>query len=249
MIRRRFIANLRAQDWTAVCIDLVIVVVGILLALQISEWNQAREDRARERTYLTRIAAELEQSVRDIERSIQIAQRRETLGRLLIAAANDEAPVRDSPGEFLVALQSGAYTFSPAIRSHAFDELRSVGDLDLIEDKSLLAAITEFYTEVRETAQWHYLREHKQTEYVKRAAGILTLEQLLLVDTTDRKPVVTVADALAMRARMVERPDFVAWLPTVAHRYDEIDIYRQWLAQARAVHERIVLHLAKRADA
>ena len=38
--------RLRAHDWTAAAIELVIVVVGILIALQVSNWNDARHDRA-----------------------------------------------------------------------------------------------------------------------------------------------------------------------------------------------------------
>jgi len=243
MLLRRVIEHVREQNWVAVGIDFCIVVVGILLALQISEWNEARQDRGREHAYLTRIAAELAQSIGDIEGSIEVAQGREALGRLLMEAAVDEAPVVADPGRFILALHIGAYTYSPAVRSHAFDELRSVGDLDLIRDKALLVAITEFYTDVREVAQWSYLRELTQTEYEKRGAGILTYALRVEVDASERKPQVAVADALAARARMLERPAFIEWLPKVAHRFDEIQIYREWLDQARALHERISGHL------
>jgi hypothetical protein len=243
MLLRRVIEHVRTQNWTAVGIDFCIVVVGILLALEISEWNEARQDRARERAYLGRIAAELSQSITDIEECIEIARQREDLGRLLMDAALDEAPVREDPGRFILALRIGAYTFSPAIRSHAFDELRSVGELDLIRDTALLVEITEFHTNVREVAQWNYLRELFQTEYEKRGAGILTHAQLVEVDVSGRKPTIAVADALAARARMLERPDFIEWLPKVAHRFDEIKRYNDWLAPARTLHDRIVAHL------
>ncbi len=248
MLLRRVIEHVRAQNWTAVGIDFCIVVIGILLALQISEWNEARQDRARERAYLTRIAAELSQSISDIEDSIGIARQREGLGQLLMDAALDEASVREDPSRFILALRIGAYTFSPAIRSHAFDELRSVGELDLIRDTALLVEITEFHTDVREVAQWNYLRELFQTEYEKRGAGILTHAQLVEVDASGRKPDVSVADALAARARMLERPDFIEWLPKVAHRFDEIDRYDRWLQQARTLHGRIEAHLQKGAQ-
>ena len=243
MLLRRVIEHVRGQNWTAVGIDFCIVVVGILLALQISEWNQARQDRAREHAYLTRIAVELGQSIHDIEQCIEIARQRETLGRLLMDAVLDEAPVRADPGGFIVALRIAAYTYSPAIRSHAFDELRSVGDLDLIRDTALLVEITEFYTDVREYAQWNYLRELFQTEYERRGVGILSHAQLVEVDTTGRQPEVPVADALATRARMLERPQFIEWLPKVAHRFDEIKRYDEWLAQARALHQHISVQL------
>jgi hypothetical protein len=239
MLLRRVIEHVRAQNWTAVGIDFVIVVVGILLALQISEWSQARQDRVRERAYLARMAAELQQSFQDIEASIEIAQEREALGRLLIDSVDDEEPVRADPGRYLVALLKGGYTYSPEIRSHAFDELRSSGDLGLIKDKVLLVAITEFYTEIREAAQWSYIREARQTEYMKRAAGILLYDQMKRASARDELPETTVDEALEARARMLERPAFIEWLPTMVDRTDDIHSYRQWLQEAKALRDRI----------
>lgn len=242
MLLRRVIEHVRAQNWTAVAIDFVIVVVGILLALQISEWNQARQDRVRERAYLARIAAELEQSFQDIEASIEIAQEREALGRLLVDSVDDEEPVRADPGRYLLALLKGGYTYSPEIRSHAFEELRSSGDLGLIKDKALLVAITEFYTEVREVAQWSYIREARQTEYMKRAAGILRYDQMKRASAAEEFLEASVDEALAARSRMLERPAFIEWLPTMVDRADDIHSYRQWLQDGQALRDRIQQH-------
>jgi hypothetical protein len=246
---RRFVAHIREQNWTAVGIDFVMLVLGILLALQISEWNQARLDRAREHAFLGRISNELDQSIADLERGIRLAQQREAWGRLLMAAAKDEAPVRADPGEFVVALYTAAWTFSPPVRSHAFDELRSAGELGLVRDQSLLVAITEFYTRIARDAQWNYVRELRQTEYDRRVAGILDYAQILQVSAGQQDPPIPVEDALAARTRMLERPPFIEWLPTVADRYDEIDTYRLWLEQARSLRARIAAQLAAAGDA
>jgi hypothetical protein len=242
MLLRRVIQHVRAQNWTAVGLDFAIVVVGILLAMQISEWNQARHDRVRERAYLARIAADLEQSFKDIEDSIELEQQREAQGRLLLDSVGNEQAARADPSRYLVALVRGGYTYSPSIRSHAFDELRSSGELGLIMDKALLVAITEFYTEVGEVAQWSYIREMRQTEYMRRAAGILDLEQLRRASSSDQRPEASVDEVLAARTRMLERPGFVEWLPTMANRTSELFLYRKWLREAQALRERIVAH-------
>ena len=50
MIFKRFAANLRAQNWSAIGIELMIVVIGVFIGTQVSNWNQARlEKRATER--------------------------------------------------------------------------------------------------------------------------------------------------------------------------------------------------------
>lgn len=63
MILRRLTANLRAQNWTAISIDLLIVVLGVFLGIQASNWNQARTDRAETRRLLMRIEPEIEQII------------------------------------------------------------------------------------------------------------------------------------------------------------------------------------------
>jgi hypothetical protein len=40
---------------------IVLVVIGILIALQINNWNENRKDRALEKTYIYRILDELEE--------------------------------------------------------------------------------------------------------------------------------------------------------------------------------------------
>lgn len=47
--------RLRAYDWMAVVIELLVVVVGILIALEVSNWNQARADHARAEGYYRRL--------------------------------------------------------------------------------------------------------------------------------------------------------------------------------------------------
>lgn len=46
MIFRRFAQHVRDQNWFAVSLDLFVVIIGIFLGSQPTEWNQSRKDRA-----------------------------------------------------------------------------------------------------------------------------------------------------------------------------------------------------------
>jgi hypothetical protein len=48
MLLRRVMQHVRSQDWLAVGVDFLIVVIGILIAFRITEWADARTDRDRE---------------------------------------------------------------------------------------------------------------------------------------------------------------------------------------------------------
>ena len=63
MILRRLTTNLRAQNWTAIAIDFLIVVLGVFLGIQASNWNQARVDRAETQRLLMRIEPEIDQII------------------------------------------------------------------------------------------------------------------------------------------------------------------------------------------
>ena len=47
MIFRRFAANLRAQNWFAIGIELGIVVVGVFVGTWVANWNERRAEQAR----------------------------------------------------------------------------------------------------------------------------------------------------------------------------------------------------------
>lgn len=45
MILRRIAEHLKTQNWTAVGLDLAIVIVGVFIGTQVSNWNQSRIER------------------------------------------------------------------------------------------------------------------------------------------------------------------------------------------------------------
>jgi len=47
--------------------EIALVVIGILIALQINEWNNTRENRVTERYYVTRIANEVKNDIEYFE--------------------------------------------------------------------------------------------------------------------------------------------------------------------------------------
>lgn len=247
MLLGRIIEHVRAQNWTAVGIDFVIVVVGVFVGIQVSNWNDARRERLLERQYLARIASDLEQSIGDIEHAIRRTRERQAFGELLMASIDDPAVVRVEPGRFVAAIMFAGYTLSPDIRSQTFDEIKSAGELKVVRDDQLRLDLTEFYTSIQGTAQWDYIRELRQTEYMKRSAGILTYDQIRRVSGAGGIPTADEDEAVAAHKRMLDRSAFIEWLPTVADRTDDFRRYGKWLAATQALHARILTALGEAA--
>ena len=63
MILRRVIEHVKTQNWTAVTLDFMIVVVGVFVGLQVTNWNQERQEHAQEQAILERLQEESQYAV------------------------------------------------------------------------------------------------------------------------------------------------------------------------------------------
>ena len=60
MLLRRVIRHVRNQEWSAISIDLLIVIIGVFSGIELGNWNAEREAANLERSYLDRVAAEID---------------------------------------------------------------------------------------------------------------------------------------------------------------------------------------------
>jgi hypothetical protein len=59
MILRRLTQNLRTQNWTAITIELFIVILGVFIGTQVSNWNAQRIERAANERMLINLRPEI----------------------------------------------------------------------------------------------------------------------------------------------------------------------------------------------
>jgi len=59
VILRRLASAIRRQDGFTVVIEILIVVLGVFVGLQVNNWNEARQDRRDEHFYLARLQENL----------------------------------------------------------------------------------------------------------------------------------------------------------------------------------------------
>lgn len=164
------------------------------------------------------------------------------LDEFLIEAAADAELVRANPGRFVYAVTRGGYTFSPTIHGYTFEEIKSSGDLGIIRDRKLALDLMRFYANVEDRSQWDYIRAFNQSEYIRRSAGILTAQQLMSAPASSHViPVVDLEDAMAAHRRMLDRPEFIEWVPTILFfRTGDLSSSNRWLAAARDLRARVL---------
>ena len=70
MILRRIAEHLRKQEWTAIAIDFVIVVIGVFMGIQVANWNEARLEAQRERGYLVALQGDFREAITELQHDI-----------------------------------------------------------------------------------------------------------------------------------------------------------------------------------
>ncbi|MBS0431539.1 MAG: hypothetical protein JSS21_03915, partial [Proteobacteria bacterium] len=126
------IAHLRRQDWTAVFIELVVVVVGVFIGVQASNWNEQRETDQKAAVFTERLKADLRGE--DWSYQFLIAYNREVLANAnrAVDALDGTAPLPDEA--LLVAAYRATQYRQRNRRGSTYDELISTGAIGLIHD-------------------------------------------------------------------------------------------------------------------
>jgi len=146
MILRRVIDHFRKQEWTAIAIDFVIVVVGVFVGLQVSNWNESRKDRVQESAYLIRIKDNLED---DLEGLVQRKRYWTQVGAAADAAvryAETGELVDGSSWKTALAFFQASHIWMFTPNDTAFAEMSGAGDITLIRNEALRISLSDYYS-------------------------------------------------------------------------------------------------------
>ena len=152
--------------------EIVLVVIGILIALQINNWNQNRINSITEAKYLNSIAKELKLNSQFNKLLITNRFSKKVEGlKLAKKYCENEILVTDTL-EFLNSVSfggvfSGGYDFGT--RS-AYDELINTGNLQLIRKDTLKSTIAQYYvyiSAIKERAKVHSSRFSSYTSELR----------------------------------------------------------------------------------
>ncbi len=142
MLLRRIIEHVKTQNWTAVGLDFVIVVVGVLLAFQITAWNDDRINRIDETGYLERLHKELESSISLIGEDVAQLAEWHSLGKQNIAILESGRLAEADVQSFERGLVVGFRLEFVQSNLATVDELLSSGRLGIIRNAEIRAGIS-----------------------------------------------------------------------------------------------------------
>jgi hypothetical protein len=144
MILRSVMKHVRDQNWFAVFLDFLIVVVGVFIGIQVANWNEARLEKHQEALLIQRLVVDFERIAADAQRSREFHQARVSEFKTLLRSLRTGSLASEDRIVVARALFNGITLQTSADRSGTFAELLSSGRAYLLKDQALLNELVAY---------------------------------------------------------------------------------------------------------
>jgi hypothetical protein len=144
VILRRLAQHLKDQNWTAISIEFVLLVLGVFLGIQVANWNEARADRQRGASFSAKLVDDVRAEAWRYQFLLAYHQDVRDFAQQALADLERSAPLPDQA--LLVAAYRASQYKQGAARRATYDELVSTGTLGLVGDPALRRLADRLYS-------------------------------------------------------------------------------------------------------
>lgn len=146
LLMRRLFRAVRRQDWFQVLLELAIVVAGILIALQVDNWNEQRKAREQAQQWRQQLVADLRQNQRDLQGRMDYNAQALAFGEAALALLEaPEAPTGEAAWDAVLGAFQAGQIWPYRISGPTFREVQSAGGLGLVGNPRAQVALAYFY--------------------------------------------------------------------------------------------------------
>ena len=146
MLPRRIASFMKDQNWTVVGIELLVVVTGVFLGLQVDNWNESRIERNSVRTYYVRLIEDIRTNENSLLAHQAYYQNVRSHGEAALAALR--TPQENLGEQFLIDLYQATQIWQTVFNRAAYDEIISVGAMSSIPDVGARSRLANYYVAV-----------------------------------------------------------------------------------------------------
>ena len=159
MILRRFTQHLDDQNWFAVSLDLIVVVLGIFIGLQVTDWNQSRRDYDNGLYYLSALNSQILDEIEKETIEISSSEKHMESTFQAVSILWSERIRENDLEDFQKRHFSAFFFWGPRTRPAALRQLIDGGKIDLIQSKEMQKYVLNFessYVEAIQQTQTSY---------------------------------------------------------------------------------------------
>lgn len=196
MLLRRITKHVKEQNWTAVGLDLVIVVFGVFIGIQVANWNDARTEALREQQVFLELLDDLRQDSLALASATEAAQLSVNAANVVLEQSGldpvtqvsfsvlnnfTDGDILVGPPEVLPADQASAYwsrittRYYPSQNDAALNALIAAGNFSIVKDRQVVRDLQRyktFWTNVMASHDNTYRPFRDQTVFVGQKHGL-----------------------------------------------------------------------------
>lgn len=174
MILRRLAQNLREQNWTAISIEFVLLVLGVYLGIQAQQWQTELEGRRLEQDYLRRVVNDIDLSMSANDLNINRLQGIASGQALVVSSLGRcELPLAQRD-EFADGLSDLAKVGPSVFVISTVEEMLSAGKFSLVRNPTVRDAMNGLVRDAR------YQQSIFTTIHAQLAAAATTTSQRVI---------------------------------------------------------------------
>jgi len=125
--------------------EIILVVIGILIALSINNWNQNRLNKDLESLYYNRLLEDVKEEKLIIEAVVNYSKKVSAHAKKAIAVLENSSNANTNPIENLIDLYQASQYTDPYSASSTYKELIASGQINLIQNGNLKTALIRYY--------------------------------------------------------------------------------------------------------
>jgi hypothetical protein len=146
MVLKRISRSLLRRDWLAVVVEIGIVIAGILIALQLENWNQNRKAMVQAGVWRAAIIEDLRTTQRNLEWRIAYYQQALAFAEAALPALQNDEPFSPEQGWRIVLGSFQAGQIMPfRVSGPTYREVQAAGALDSIGNRDSLTRLANYY--------------------------------------------------------------------------------------------------------
>jgi hypothetical protein len=174
-IRQKLLQQNRITRYLAYAIgEIFLVVIGILIALQVNNWNENRKDRIREQEILIQLESEFQSNLDQLDEKIEIRNLLVQSSMKLIEIIDSQSPVSPDTVIYYTSKTMIAPTFDPIT-----NDLISAGKLQLLTNTRLKNLLSLWTSEVLQVTEdelsWRRIMNDQYFPFLIKSSSLRNL--------------------------------------------------------------------------
>lgn len=147
-------------------LEVALVVIGILVAVMINDWNEARKEKSVEQIFLTSLSKEMNANYNFLSTVIHYQEISRDASYKLLEIYNDDFQKYSSKDlDSLFGAVQWAWSFEPKVS--ILNSIKATGKIDIIKDEQIKLFITSFEESTKNAqAISLFLRNFMRDQYV-----------------------------------------------------------------------------------